>query len=211
MTRHWSGAPPALLGGLRHPLPAHRRILRIGPRAALVELRQPALRVGVRDVVRRPRLLLRTGPAVRGDVEDDAVEVGVLDLVAVRIVRIAHDPGRADVARDLALLDHVVDPEADMVDADEVHAGALRGLVALEVEDGEVDHAVGQEHALGQRAVELHDFLQPDRLLVEFGGLPRILYAESDVTNATSGLRSHRLAPSISWRPAILAGFGRTT
>ena len=91
---------------------------------------------------------------MRGDVEDDAGQVGVLHLVAVRIVRIAHDPGGARVARDLALLDHVIDPEADVMDADIVLAGALRGLVALEVQDGQVDHPVGQEHALGQRAIE---------------------------------------------------------
>ena len=130
---------------------------------------------------------------MRGDVEDDAVEVGVLHLVAVRVVRIAHDPGGAGVAHDLALLDHVIDPEADVVDADIVLAGALRGLVALEVQDGEVDHAVGQEHALGQRAVELGDFLQADGLLVEFGGLPRILDAQRDVTDPAFGLRGHGL------------------
>ena len=54
-----------------------------------------------------------------------------------------------------------------MVDADKVLAGALCGLVALELEDGEVDHAVGQEHALSQRAVELDDLLEAHRLLVE--------------------------------------------
>jgi hypothetical protein len=43
----------------------------------------------------------------------------VLHLIAVRVVRTAHDPGRAGVARDLALLDHVVEPEADAVDANE--------------------------------------------------------------------------------------------
>src|SRR6266850_4128519 len=185
----------ASLGGGGDPLATHRCKLRVGPRAALVELRQSTLRIHMRDVTRGSRVLLRTGPAVCGDVEDDAVEVGVLHLVAVRIVRIAHDPGRADVARDLALLDHVIDPEADVVDADKVHAGALRSLVALEVEDGEVDHAVSQEHALGQRAVELRDFLQAHSLLVEFGGLPRVLDAEGDVTDAAFGLRGHGLAP----------------
>jgi hypothetical protein len=82
-----------------------------------------------------------------------------------------------------------------VVDADIVHAGALRGLVALEVKDGEVDHAVGQEHALGQGAVDLHDFLQAHGLLIKFGGLPRVLDAEGDVTNAAFGLSGHRLAP----------------
>src|SRR5260370_34663443 len=126
-----SGAPlarrfvSASLGRRGVLFPTHRRELRLGPRAALVELRQPALWVPIRDVVFRSRVLLRTGPAVRGDVEDDAVEVGVLYLIAVWVVRVAHDPGRADVARDLALFHHVIDPEADVVDADIVHAGAL--------------------------------------------------------------------------------------
>ena len=80
-----------------------------------------------------------------GYVEDDALQIGVLDLVAVRVVRVAHDPGRAGVARDLALLEHVIDPEADMMEADIVNAGTLRGFVGLEVQDGEIHHAVGQE------------------------------------------------------------------
>src|SRR5262249_8975923 len=106
------------LGGGGDFLSTHRRELHLGPRAALVAPREPALWIGMRHVVVRSRLLLRAGPAVRGDVENDAVEVGVLDLVAVRVVRIAHDPGRADVARDLALFHHVIDPEADVMDAD---------------------------------------------------------------------------------------------
>src|SRR5262249_55558970 len=82
--------------------------------------------------------------------------------------------------------------EADVVDADIVRARALRGLVALEVQDGEVDHAVGQEHALSQRGVEFRDFLQAHGLLVELCSFPRILDAEGDVTDAASGLSGHR-------------------
>src|SRR6185437_14354914 len=170
----WRAPSGRLLRRLRNLLGADRGDLGLGLRAALVELGEPLRRMAVHDVVGLARVLLRPGPAVGGDVEDDAVEVGVLDLVAMRVVGVAHDPGRAGVARDLALLDHVVDPEADMVDADEIRAGALRGLVALEMEDGEVDHAVGQEHALGKRAVELDDLFQAQGLLVELGGLPRV-------------------------------------
>src|SRR5262249_46522795 len=139
------------------------------------------------------------------DVEDDAVEVEMLDLVAVRVVGIAHDPGRAVVAHDLALLDHVIAPEAEMVDADEVLAGALGGLVALELQDGEVDHAVGQEHALGQGAVELDDLLEAHGVLVELRGLPRILDAQRNVTDAAFGLRGHGRAPSTSHRTGSVA------
>src|SRR5258708_23646920 len=121
----------ASLGGRGVLFPTHRRELRLGPRAGLVDRRQPALWVPIRNVVFRSRVLLRTGPAVRGDVEDDAVEVGVLHFIAVWVVGVAHDPGRADIARDLALFHYVIDPEAAVVDADGVHSGALCGLVIL--------------------------------------------------------------------------------
>jgi len=61
----------------------------------------------------------------------------VLHLIAVRIVRIAHDPFGASAAHDLALFHHVIDPEADVMDADIILAGALRRLVRLEVQDRE--------------------------------------------------------------------------
>ena len=47
-----------------------------------------------------------------------------------------------------------------MVEADEIDAGALGRLVRLEVQDRQVDHAVGQEHALGQRPVQFRHFLK---------------------------------------------------
>src|SRR5437870_3930997 len=82
--------PEPSLGGLGDLFPAQCGDLGDRPRAALVELRQPTLRVRLHDIALRSRVLLRTDPAVRGDVEDDAIEVGVLDLIAVRVVRVAH-------------------------------------------------------------------------------------------------------------------------
>ena len=35
-------------------------------------------------------LLLRTGPAVRGDIENDPGQVGMLHLIPIRVVRITH-------------------------------------------------------------------------------------------------------------------------
>src|SRR5262249_40421339 len=154
--------------------------------------------IRVYHIITRPRVLLRAGPTVSSDVEDDATEIGMLHLVAIRVVRIAHDPGRAGIACDLPLLHDVVDPETDVMDADEVFAGALRGLIALEVQDGEVHDAIREEDAFGQWAVELRDFLQANGLLVEFGGFPGVLDAERDVTDAAFGLRGHRLLPSNS-------------
>ena len=119
----------------------------------------------------------------------------MLDLIPIRIVRIAHDPGGAGISRDLALLHHVIDPEADVMDADKILAGALGGLVALEVQDRQIDDPVGQEHPLGERAVEFRHFLQTHRLLVEFSGFPRVFDAQRDVTNAAFGLRGHGQLP----------------
>src|SRR5262249_39436819 len=155
------------------------------------------LRVRMHDVILGPRVLLRTRPAMRRDVEDDAAQIGMLHLVAIRVVRIAHDPCGTRVARYLALFHHVIHPEADMVDADIVLPGPLRRFVALEVQDREIDDTVAQEHALGQRAVKFGDLLEADSLLVEFGGLPGILDAQRDMTDPALGLRGHGLL--LSW------------
>jgi hypothetical protein len=113
------------LGGRGDFFRSYRCDLRLGPRAGLVELRQPPLRVRTHNVVFRSRVLLRTDPAMRSDVEDGSVEVGVLRFLAVWIVRVAHDPVRASAARDLALFHHAIDLEANVVGADIVRAGAL--------------------------------------------------------------------------------------
>src|SRR5256885_16870586 len=60
----------ASLGRRRDLFPAHRGELRVGARAARVELGEPPLRVRTLDVAVRSRVLLRTDPAVRSDVED---------------------------------------------------------------------------------------------------------------------------------------------
>jgi len=87
----------------------------------------------------RSRVLLRTGPAVRGDVEDDAVEVGVW-LIHSRLgcrgspmlIRSSRDV----VARDLACSTHGHRPRSHVVvDAYIVPECPVR-LVTLEVKDG---------------------------------------------------------------------------
>jgi hypothetical protein len=102
--------------------------------AALIEFGESPLRIRVHDVVRLPRVLLRPRPAMGGNVENDARKVGMFDLIAIGIVWVAHDPGGASVAHDLALFDNVVDPEANVVDADEILAGTLRCRVGLELQ-----------------------------------------------------------------------------
>src|ERR1700733_1455367 len=99
----------------------------------LVEPRHASARVGMRDVVRLTGILLCAGPALLRDVEDHAGGVGVFHFVAALVVRIAHDPGRTDGSRCLAAGDCIVDPQAEMMQADIVLAGALRRPIVLEL------------------------------------------------------------------------------
>src|SRR5262249_15265605 len=173
--------------------------LRASCRAALIKLGEPPLRIGMHDVVRLPRVRLRPRPAMGGNVENDARKVGVFDLVAVGIVRVAHDPGGASVAHNLALFDDVVDPEAKMVDANEVLARTLRRRIGLELQEGKIHDAIGQEHTFGERAVELRYLLEPECLLIELRGLPRVLNAECDMADTTFRLLRH-------WEPPVGCG-----
>src|SRR5438105_8046285 len=62
--------------------------------------------------------------------------------------------------------------KADVVDAGEVLAALAAGRrIVLEIEDGEVDVAVGEEDAARPRIVDLADFLHAERLDVELRGL----------------------------------------
>ena len=69
----------------------------------------------------------------------------MFDLVAIGIVWVAHDPCGASVAHDLALFDNVVDPEANVVDANEILARTLRRRVGLELQKGKIHDAICQE------------------------------------------------------------------
>jgi hypothetical protein len=61
-----------------------------------------------------------------------------------------------------------------MVQSDIVLAGALRRHVVLELQQREVHHAVGQEHAFRELAVGLAELFQAERLLVELRRSPGI-------------------------------------
>src|SRR6516164_4412592 len=137
-----------------------------------------------------------------GNVENDPREVGVFDLVAIGIVWVAHDPFGASIAYDLALFDNVVHPEANMVDANEILARTLRRSVGLELQEGKIHDAISQEHAFGEYAVELRDLLEPERLLIEFRGLPRILNAQCDMSDTAFRLLRHGESPVGSSRVA---------
>src|SRR5262249_53147813 len=163
--------------------------------ATLIEFAESPLRIRVYDVVRLPRVLLRPRPAMGSYVENDTREVGVFDLVAVGIVGVAHDPCGAGVARDFALFDDIVDPETDVVDANEILAHSLRRLIGLELQEGQIDDAIGQEYAFGERAVELRYLLEPERLLIELRSLPRILNAQCDMADTAFHLLRHGRPP----------------
>src|SRR5262245_42725429 len=130
-----------------------------------------------------------------GNVENDARKVGVFDLVAIGIVWVAHDPRGASVAHDLALFDNVVDPEANVVDTNEIFARTLRRRVRLELQEGKIHDAICQEHAFGERAVELRYLLEPERLLIELCGLPRVLNAQCDMADTAFRLLCHGKPP----------------
>ncbi len=77
----------------------------------------------------------------------------------------------------------VFDLKAEMVDAAEI--GAVRAdvgvLLGLEVEDREIDVAVGQKHRTARVAA---NFAHAERLLVKGGGLCRILGRQSDMLDS---------------------------
>ena len=88
-----------------------------------------------RDLFRRRRLVdffHRTDPAMFGNIADDAIRPSIFDLIeCVRRVRhLAHHICAAGIGNLLSGAFDLVDPEADVMDADEIRAGALRGLVS---------------------------------------------------------------------------------
>src|SRR5262245_43351879 len=82
-----------------------------------------------------------------------------------------------------------------MVDANEILARTLRCRVGLELQEGKIDDAIGQEHAFGKRAVELRYLLEPERLLIELRGLPRVLNAQCDMADTAFRLLCHGEPP----------------
>src|SRR5215813_3512432 len=104
--------------------------------------------------------LALTDPAGLRDVEHDAVGAGVLDLDGGQVLHL----------------------EADVVDAPEAHAAldACR-LVILELEDGEVHHAVAQEAARGPGVVDLAHLLHLEDVDVELRGLLDVLRRDGHV------------------------------
>src|SRR5215468_2999807 len=119
----------------------------------------------------------------------------MLDLVAIGVVWVAHNPCAANVTHDFALFDNVVDPEANVMDANEIFARTLRCHVGLELQEGKIHDAIGQEYAFGELAVELRYLLEPERPLIELRGLPRVLNAQCDMADTACRLLRHGEPP----------------
>src|SRR5206468_4011524 len=154
---------------------------------------------------RRPLLgskVRRADPARLGDVDGDAVGAAVLHLdVAVALCAAgvaAHAERLVDVVaarrvrggEPLGGVVEIVDLEAEVMDAGPVLAPLDAGhLVVLELEDGEVDLAVGQVVAAGVRIVDAADLLQSEHVDVELRGRVGILRGQRDVPDLRHGGR----------------------
>src|SRR5262245_25121267 len=98
---------------------------------------------------------------------------GVVDVVAPR------GPGGGQPLRDRLQAVHL---EADVVDAAPLFATLHAGhRVVLEVEDSEIEVAVGEVVAAGVWIVDLADFLHPEHVDVEARRLVRVLGRERNV------------------------------
>src|SRR6266851_532234 len=125
---------------------------------------------------------LGAGPAMLGDVEQDAL--GPVELLLEITGLIAAMPLvdvvlGAEAIEPLRKFVDILDQDAEMMDAAEIHA--LAELVGLEFEDRHVERAVGQEHAVGERPVGPPDLLEIERLLVELGHRHRVLGGDRDM------------------------------
>src|SRR6185295_12109985 len=93
----------------------------------------------------------------------------------------------------LAVLLQIVDDEAHVVDAVEVLAALVAGrVVGVELEEREVDHAVGEREAVAIRRLDIVHFLEAEGLLVELGGGLELRHRDGDVAQ----LGSHRFSGS---------------
>src|SRR5512134_836183 len=140
----------------------------------------------------RAGMLPGAEPPVLGEIDGDAVGPGEFDLDVAALLHVFRSRvGTVHGARLLdarARLRHVLH-----LDAEVVHAGVARralgdsGVLALELQDGDVHMAVAQVIALGGRGVELADLLQAEALHIEPRRCLRIPGADRNVAYACHG------------------------
>src|SRR5450830_529736 len=136
----------------------------------------------------RRTILGRAAPAVIGEVADDAVGILVFDFVKdVAFDRhFAHVVFAAGLLDLLARIDDVVDPDADVMQADELAATIAGGFVGLVVQQRQRHGAVAQIDAARQRRIGLAYLLEAESLLIKLGRFPGIGNGDSDVTQFVS-------------------------
>src|SRR5258705_4621354 len=147
----------------------------------------------------------RADPTRLGDIDGDPVRADVLHLDIGEAAGAAHTERGVDVIAPLGadggeLLGdalEALDLEAEVVDAGPVLAALdTRHHVVLELEDGQVELAVGEEVSAGVRVVDLADLLHPEHVHVELRGGVGIGGGQRDVLDlAHGGLSSGSLLP----------------
>src|SRR5262249_34416298 len=130
-------------------------------------------------------------PGTAGDVEDDAVGAAKLEfgMRAGWHLACPLDAGRAHRLELAGPFLGVVDHHAEVVDADVVDARAE--LVGRGLEDRKVERTVGEKNAGRARRLvrlvgieaEAAQLTEAERLLVELGGLARMIAGERDVAD----------------------------
>jgi len=116
--------------------------------------------------------------------KERALAIGILDSMVRVFIRLRIDLGVKSCFLQSSLdVVEIVDLEAEMVDAGKVrsvrtHVGRL---LALGIEDRQVDVAVGQEHGAVRAAPQ---FFEPEGRFVELGDPRRVLRGQRDMPDA---------------------------
>jgi hypothetical protein len=162
--------------------PARRHCLRRLGAAFGEALDEAALRA--RFIVGLAWPALRTGPAIVHEVEHDAVGIEEFHLIlrVVAVIGLAHDPTSAMGFDVLLGPFDIVDPNTEMMQADEIFALALGGLIGFVGEERHAEDAVGEEDAFREARIRLARHLQPENAFVEFRRQPWVAHRHGDVT-----------------------------
>jgi hypothetical protein len=75
-----------------------------------------------------------------------------------------------------------------MMEPDMIAPGALRGFVRFEMQQRQVDHAVGQKDALGEAGIGLAHHFHPEGVFIELGGPPGVGHRHREVTQLSHGV-----------------------
>src|SRR5262245_58098422 len=189
-----SNRPSSLATRTSRPMNAITRSM-----VRVIAMGSPPARPGARDLLGSKAL--RTDPTRLGDVDRDTIRTGVLHLdVAVAlgatVVVAGHAKRLVDVVaagrvrggEPLGGVVQVVHLEAEVMDAGPALATLDSGdLVVLELQDGEVDVAVGEVVAARVGILDAADLLQTEHVDIELGGCVGVLGRNRDVPDLRHG------------------------